>query len=206
MPVFNPYNPMSDINYWSTRLPFDGNDDDQNMNRIIDLKRVTVLGDYPVTVADAKEKCRVTFSDDDGEFTKLISRVIRWVENYCNISIVYQRLQLTAYMVREWKLPYGPVIGIESVADNAGQTGSGPVSYTESTANWQVDGDLYNPGGGYRQRITYTAGMENCPDDLKEVILEVISFLYENRGADEKTEAVQDLLTNADNYKVMLWI
>lgn len=193
---------MSDINYWSLRPQ---PDDSNALNDIIDLKRVTVLGSYPVTEAEAKEKCRVTFTDDDSEFTKLIRRATRYVENFCNISITYQRVQLIAILNREWALPYGPVIGIESVQDSAGQTGSGPVSYQTATGNWTIDGDLYGPGGVYRQKIIYTAGMD-CPDDLKDVILLVIGFLYENRGATEETAGLMEILSMASNYQVKLWI
>lgn len=176
-------------------------------NRIINLRRVTDLAGEPVTLAEAKEKLRVTFTDDDTEITALITRARRFVEEYCNISIVYQRIELIAQLVEEWTLPWGPVIGIETVQDSQGQTGSGPVSYESSTRNWWVDGDQFNPAGWgeYKTKLVYTAGGV-CPADLKEVILEVIVFLYENRGRDVKITDLQTILTNADTHKVMLWI
>ena len=199
------------------------------MNQIIKLSRIADLGAEFITLAEAKTQLRVTFTDDDAEITALIKKARRYVENYCNISIVYQRIQLIAVLVESWKLPYGPVIGIESVADNSNSpSGSGPASYATSTTNWGVDGDLFTPGGvsGYygpvgqmpvsdrcytpliRTQVTYTAG-NFCPDDLKDVILEVLAFLYENRGLstgeNDKNASLAATLSKADAYRVALW-
>ena len=175
------------------------------LNEIIDLKRVTNLGGDPITLEEAKTQLRVDFADDDTEITSLISKAIRHVESYCNISIAYQRISLISRMEREWKLPYGPVIGIESVSDNTLFTGSGPVSYESSDSDWKFDGDTFDPNGCYRMKIVYTAG-NFCPPDLKDVILQVITFLYENRGEDIKTADLNDILKNADAHKVLIWI
>jgi hypothetical protein len=175
-------------------------------NLVIDVRRVANLGAEPVSLAEAKEKLRVTFSDDDNEITALITRARKFVENYCNISIVYQRIQAIVNYSSEWYLPFGPVIGIESVADSQSNCGSGPITYESSTRNWRSDGDLFDPGGCYRMRIVYTAGMVPCPEDLKDVVLQVIVFLYENRGREVSVEDLQTVLHNADSYKVMAWI
>lgn len=174
-------------------------------NVIIDLKRVENIGAMPITLAEAKTQLRVDFTDDDTEITALIPKAIRFIENYCNISIIYQRLQLVAMLVDEYSLPYGPVVGIESVMQAVATQGSGPVGYETSTANWQTDGDLFNAASTYRQKIVYTAG-GTLKEDLKQVCLEVITFLYENRGKDVKQDDMLPLLVKAQNYQVKLWI
>jgi hypothetical protein len=188
-------------------------------NLVIDIKRVAVIGEYPITLAEAKTQLRVDFSDDDPEITRLIPKAIRHVENHCNISISYQRIQLIGNLAYEQKLPYGPVVGIESVQSNTGATGSGPVSYQPSDGNWTSDGDLFGPAVGFftgaftgndpvrgvRYKIIYTAG-NYCPDDLKDVCLQVLTFLYENRGKEVKVEDLQTVLKNADRYFAPSWI
>lgn len=177
-------------------------------NRIIDLKRLTDLGPEPVSLTEAKTKLRVDFTDDDTEITALITRARRYVENKLNISVVYQRIQLIACLECEWKLPYGPVVGLEAVSNSQGSSGSGPVTYEPVTSDWQIDGDLYNPAGAfYRQKIVYTAGYGICPDDLKDLILQVVVFLYENRGRGVDVNKLGEIiLNNGSQYFVPIWI
>lgn len=174
-------------------------------NLIIDLKRVTDIGSDPVSIDEAKTQLRVTFADDDTEIQALITKARRYVENYCNISIVTQRIQVIASLVDNWELPYGPVITIESVQDNAGASGSGPMTFSNTTSEWTQTVGLLNPFQGYQYKIIYTAGM-TCPDDLKDAILQVVTFLYENRGKVVQVTDLQQVLTNANNYKRLLWI
>lgn len=176
------------------------------MNRIINVKRVADLAGEPITLAEAKTQLRVDFTDDDTEITRFIPKARKFVENYLNISIVYQRIELIAILEHEWKLPYGPVIGIESVADSTGTQGSAPVNYTTATSDWQFDGDEFIPGPTcVRTKITYTAG-NFCPADIQNVILEVLTFLYENKGREPEQNELLPLLQKADHHKVMLWI
>lgn len=172
---------------------------------IINLKRVADLGSEPVTLTEAKTQLKVDFSDDDTKITALIPAARRFVEGYCNISIVYQRVELIAILETEWKLPLGPVIGLESVLVASGTQGSGPVNYESSTQEWTIDGDSFDPRSCSRQKITYTAG-NFCPEDLKQVVLEVLTYLYENRGREVKQDEILFILQKADHYKVLLWI
>jgi hypothetical protein len=186
---------------------YPGNDLDKPVgNLIIDLRRVTDLGSEPVTLAEAKTQLRVTFADDDTEITKLITKARRYVENYCNISIVYQRIQLTATICEAWQLPYGPVIGIESVLDSNSYSGSGPVTFTNSDIKWEWSGDTFYSPSNYTHRVQYTAGMGTVPEDLKDAILQVLTFLYENRGKTIDVTGLQEVLKNAQNYQRLLWI
>lgn len=172
------------------------------MINIIDLKRVADLGPEPVTLQEAKTQLRVTFADDDTEITALITKARKSIENYCNRSIVYQRILLVADMCESWELPWGPVIGLEAVQNNSSQSGSGPVTYADTTSGWKVDGSLFQPVEGRRYRLTYTAG-DYCPEDLKQAILTQITFLYENRGESSVSPSAKDL---AAPYFIALWM
>jgi len=175
------------------------------MINIITLKRVADIGSPPITLSEAKAQAIVDFSDDDTLITQLLTKATRAVETHCNISIIYQRIELTADFSGQWQLPFGPVVGIESVQTPAGPTGSGPAGYTTDLTGWSVDGDIFNPATCNRMKIVYTAG-DYCPADLKQVILEVLVFMYENRGKTADAGKLEDILAKADSYKNVGWV
>ena len=177
----------------------------------------TTLGIEPVTLAEAKTHLRVTFTDDDVEIYRMITRARKYIENYCNISIVLQRIQVVANICGDWDLPLGPVVTVESVETRELYNGSGPLIYVPSDQEWAIDGgnflsndyprhistrDRFYPDN--RTRITYTAG-DYCPDDLKAAILAQLAFMYEKRG-DTGESKCDEALELAAPYRVLRWI
>lgn len=185
-------------------------------NNIIDLKRtpVTPLPEV-VTLAEAKAQCIVTYSDDDTLISRFIEMAIRHIENHCNVSIYPYTIVLTADLVTEYELPYGPVVSLNSVQTRNGNEGSGPASYATQTSGWSTDGLdflVFAPAGsgfnlgvpfvGYfqwgpyaspyaqspqnRYRLTYGTGYgTDIPKDLKQAVLLQIAWLYEHRGEED---------------------
>lgn len=192
------------------------------MSYIIDCKRVDLAPvTEPVTLAEAKAQLLVDFTDDDTFITSLITRARAHVESYCNISIVNKRITFLGYLDCQYELPYGPVITLEGVNTAQGQTGSGPVTYAPSEADWSIQGDFFNGGYGtesifinsrygnigMRWQIIYTSGMSGLiPDDLRQGILVQIAFLYENRGKDVGVSGVCEQARELINPYRKLWI
>lgn len=172
---------------------------------IVDLKRVADLGSPPITRNDAKTQGIITFSDDDTFIDTLLTKATRAVENHCNISIIYQRIQLIADMDEAWELPYGPIIGLESVETPQSQSGSGVTLYEPSETDWRITGSQFSPTSCRRYKLVYTAG-NYCPDDLKQVILEVLVFMYENRGKTGDADQLERILNKANYHRKLLWI
>lgn len=190
-------------------------------NLTIDLKRVAYLTTtYPVTLDDAKTQLHITYTEDDAELTSMIPRAIKQIEAYCNISIIYQRIQWIADLFSEWKLPYGPVIGIESVQNRDSNAGSGVGGFTTATGNWRIDGDTFSAVGigpfefdlttgscgPNRFKITYTAGMSEVPDDLKQAILKQVVWLFEHKGDEGLTGLSKEVEEMINPYKVVIWL
>lgn len=176
------------------------------MMQVVDLKRVADLGSPPITLSEAKSQLIVDFTDDDALITQLLTKATRTVENYCQISIIYQRVQLIADIGAEfWELPYGPVIGLESVETTTSQTGSGVSLFEAATTAWRIVGSQFSSPFCYRYRLTYTAG-NYCPEDLKQVILEVLVFMYENRGKTADADGMERILAKAGAYRKLWWV
>jgi len=177
------------------------------MNLIIDLDRLHLTTTMPVSRDEAKTQLRITYTEDDTEIDSMISRAVKEIENYCNISIVYQRITMIADLKQEWKLPYGPVIGLESVETKSAPQGSGIGIFSTASANWQIDADNFDPGKYcYRWRLVYTAGMSAVPDDLKQAILLQMVHLFEHRGDEQQQGLSMQAKEMVDPYKVLLWL
>ena len=118
-------------------------------NNIIDIGKVET-GSEPVTLAQIKEQCIVTFDDDNTLLTRLGKLARTAVENYCNISIIGKTVTLIADLYNEWELPYGPVVAVTSVKSRSTNEGSGPLVYSTLETGWATDGvefKTFIPGG-----------------------------------------------------------
>jgi uncharacterized phiE125 gp8 family phage protein len=175
------------------------------MNQIIDVHITELTTTEPVTLEEARAHLIVEHDDDNDLILAMISAARRKMEEFCSISLIYKRIILLADWTMEWELPYGPVIGIESVETPTGPSGSGPVEYKTADSYWKIDRSVFDPATCMRYRIQYTAGMSVVPADMKRAILAQTVFLYEHRGDENKgpCELAEQL---ASPFKVMAWV
>jgi uncharacterized phiE125 gp8 family phage protein len=168
------------------------------LNSIKDIKnRQANSVTEPVTLAEVKEWLIIDHTDDDTLLTRLISRVRGAVESKTKLSLVERTITVTADLVRETKLPHGPVREITEVLFRQGTNDDGtPDSITMTTEDYTTDGEdfkVFKSSKCGRHRISYNAGygtdsgdtpVWNCPvpDDLKTAILMEIAYRYEHRG------------------------
>ena len=136
-----------------------------------------------ITVAEAKQYCRVNNNVEDDLFDDLIAQSREAVEKAANISIIPK----TAIVwfnneAGNFELPFGP-IDIETVKvydDN--QNG---IELTSPTL--KLIGDKY-PKVAFplyaNLRAEYETGYAVCPTELKIAMLDQINYGYENRGMD----------------------
>lgn len=181
------------------------------MNNLIDIRITELSVTEPLTLTEVKTHLHLTDSDNDTELTSLITQCRRAIENYCNISLVYKRILLIADLEREWELPLGPVIGIESIQQGIGVTGSAPNAYQTKEDGFIVDGlDFlkFTPAGCVRYKLQYTVGMSPVPDDLKLAILNELAYRYEHKGEEFDKKDINDTeaIGLALPYKRMAWL
>jgi uncharacterized phiE125 gp8 family phage protein len=136
----------------------------------------------PVTLAEAKNYCRVSTTADDSLITILITQAREAIEKATGLC-------LTSKLVSVWfnnpagnlEMPFGPMDPTTFKLYDL-NTGNEVLA-----ANYFLTGDKF-PSLNFpiwnKLKATYTSGYSTVPKDLKVAILDQIDFDYENRGAD----------------------
>lgn len=168
----------------------------------------------PVTRSEVKAHLRIDSTDDDLYLDSLITYARQIIENYTYTSLVEKEITLTiafknrisgynSYFVEPFyfwtELPYGPVQSIDDVLDKQEQVITEDRYYTRGNGFMQWSGNFTEP-----ITITYTAGYETLPPQLKLALLSEIAFRYENRGEAEAISKVARTL--AHPYKRYAWL
>lgn len=132
----------------------------------------TVTGAEPVSLAEAKQYNRVLFSVDDDTIEMLITQARQTLEQATNLSLVEQTIKLTLdRYVNRFRLPYGPVSVVTSVTLDGEAVAAEYIS---------TNGLIKYTGTGTLIAEYETGGVEL--QGMKIAILEMVAFLYANRG------------------------
>ena len=156
------------------------------------------MGANLITKAEYKAYADLKTPNHDAEIDALIPKVSEFVKTYCargfvdyfdEAKIEYFNGGYGHFILKEW-----PVLSISSVeySSDYGQT------YTSITefVDWVHD-DGYvvavSPDGFKKQlrgyKVTYTAGYETLPEDLKLAVMDLVSYYRQNDAAVHSTKA-----------------
>jgi hypothetical protein len=145
-----------------------------------------------VTKAEYKTYMGITSTNSDTEIDFLIPKVSDLVKSYCRRTFVdyVSDIKIEYYDggFKELYLKETPLVTVASVAYSSdyGKTYTNLVKYTD----WVIRGDSIvslSPGGfpeainGYK--VSYFAGYETIPGDLKLAVLDLIEYYSRNNGA-----------------------
>lgn len=154
--------------------------------------------DPVVTLAEAKRHLRVDHNDDDLHIDSLILATTAWIDGadgWLGRALGEQEWQLSvsAFPLRDLKLPLAPLISVESVSytdtsgseitfDNfrvvgAGTTGPGSI-VPSFGYSWPMTGS--EPDA---VRVAFTAGYGSVPAPIRHAILLMVGHYYESREA-----------------------
>jgi hypothetical protein len=156
------------------------------------------MGANLITKAEYKTYAGITSVNQDAEIDLLIPKVSELVKTYCRRTFVdfYDEAKIEMFEGGYGSLilketPVTQVISVQQSTDY-GQT------YTKLTkfSDWVQSGDFVvsvNPRGfeplinGYK--VSYFAGYETVPEDLKLAVLDLVTYYRKNDGAIHSTKA-----------------
>ena len=152
-----------------------------------------------ITKAEYKAYAGINSTNSDTEIELLIPRVSELVKNYCGRRFLdwvdEAKTEVYSGDVPYFLLRETPVISVLSVeySSDYGQTYTALTEYTD----WILDDDKIVPvppvSGWTKQlrgyRVSYTAGYETVPPDLKLAVLDLVTYYRQNDSAIHSTKA-----------------
>jgi len=152
------------------------------------VNSVNVVSDVvvePVSLTDAKNWMRISYDTDDSMIQELIEGARKHIEALTSVSfaskVLKANIELTGSVPGVWMVdvPYSPLICINELK---WKTGFNMYETLVKNDDYELIGAkiwLYNAGNYI---ITYQAGYSSLPEDIKNDILTLVAWAYENRG------------------------
>lgn len=157
------------------------------------VTRTPLTTDLPVSLEEAKDRARVSHTEEDAAITSLIFAAALDVETATGLALLPQ---IVTYTADVWgglvPLPVGPVLPDTTAIVEV--IGAGGVPVPLLAEMWWIEAIarpmlwLTEPEEewDYRLRMTYTAGLaatpEEMPHDLRLAIIDQVARLYDERG------------------------
>lgn len=158
------------------------------------LKQIEAPGLEPISLAEAKQHLRISHGADDVSLLASLKASREAIENFIEISLLTQKWELRQKIHGSYRveLPRGPVIEVEQIKVNkkvlAKQkyplTQEGNHSYVNDLD--YVSGDLY-----VRYRTGFGDQATHVPAPLRQALLIMVTYFYENRGESKAALPVQ---------------
>lgn len=157
-----------------------------------------------ITLREYKDLEGIQNPKDDYNLSQLIVSVSQLVKTYCGNSFVdYYSVDKTETFTIDWnthlvQLTESPVVSVSAVEIRDSVTSSyQAVTSTNYYLDYNTDTVLYVTGSSYRNwprgpgavRVTYRAGYQNLPSDLKLAVIDLITYYYRDEYKERRTLA-----------------
>jgi hypothetical protein len=166
-----------------------------------------------ITLEDYKEAEGISTPKDDLKLSALIPSVSQLVKTYCGTSFVdyYTSNKIETFSIN-WntnlvQLTETPLVSIVSVEERDDYSSSyTTVPTAEYFADTTLDviyrvstsGGAKNwPGGPAAVKITYKAGYDTCPADLKLAVIDLITYYHKDEHKERKVMAGASIQNSA---------
>lgn len=149
-------------------------------NNIVSVEVIEDVATEPVTLQEIKMHLQVDYSDKDTILTRLGKAARIQIEKETGVALAPKTIKVEVRNdLGNVQLPYWtPGAEINEVTDADAATVN-ENNYT--ITNGVLETTFYN-----NVFVEYTTGYETCPEDYKQMILERVAWLDENRGDTEK--------------------
>lgn len=174
---------------------------------------VSINGTDLISLADYKTLAGISSSSEDTKLEALIDSVSQLVKTYCGVSFIdFYSSAKTEYISNLYAthllpLTESPVNSVSSVKERSSPTHD----YTTLAVNTDfvldstTDSLFRVEGAGYKSwasgpnsvEVTYTAGYETLPKDLKLAVVDLITYYHKNEQKQRQTIAGATLQNNS---------
>jgi hypothetical protein len=168
-----------------------------------------------ITLQEYKDAKSMQSTKDDTRLEFLISSVSQLVKTYCGTSFTeyFEEPKVELFNI-DWnthivQLTESPVVAVDSVEERDGYTSSyKELGATEFYVDPLTDSVLRTSGGNsYRSwprgpgavRVTYTAGYEEVPSDLKLAVIDLVHYYFKDEYKERKTIGSSSIENFADS-------
>ena len=157
-----------------------------------------------ITLREYKDMEGIQNPKDDYNLSQLITSVSQLIKTYCGNTFVdfYSTNKVETFTI-DWnthlvQLTESPVNAIVSVETRDSVTSSySTVQTTDYYLDSNTDTVFYVTGSSYKNwprgagsvRVTYTAGYQSLPSDLKLAVIDLITYYYRDEYKERKTLA-----------------
>jgi uncharacterized phiE125 gp8 family phage protein len=162
-------------------------------NSVLDIEFNDTEITEPVTLVEAKDFCKIDIGTDDNLVISLITAARQQCEAYTGVGfVVHDAVAILNNTNGDIYIPYGPLIAINQVTDQAGNILVLDTDYT-------IIGNAFKRLATPRAKnitIDYSTGYSELPNILKTALLNQIYYLYDNRsiGVDDVSPIAKNLL------------
>jgi uncharacterized phiE125 gp8 family phage protein len=162
-------------------------------NSVLDIEFTEDDITEPVTLVEAKDFCKIDIGTDDNLIISLITAARQMCEAYTGVGfVVHDAVAILNNINGDIYIPYGPLIAINQVTDEAGN-----ILVLDST--YFIIGNSFKRLQSPRAKnitIDYSTGYSELPNILKTALLNQIYYLYDNRSiaTDDVSPIAKNLL------------
>jgi len=159
---------------------------------MIQLRKETT-GSEILSILDVKKWLKVDYSTEDLILTELITQSREILENYLDLSLIDSVIDITTDN-NNIMLPYPTIHQISTVVDLTG-----------NTLEYEFNGFYITVNTNDTYKIIYSTKYDTQIKGIKLFLLEIIAYLYENRG-DTKLQEYLNNNSGLKKYRNKVWI